>query len=162
VKLKRQYSLSPEDEMRLRRRLAKGCLAAGCLLPILIGTGIYVRSFLQRGGTYIVDVGVVVVTLFVLQRYTVAASNARFELGRDYYHAGDSENAVAALLPFSKYGNRNYDRTGEAHFLLASAAAAVGEKDFAMQMAQFVVRHRKSEWRGRAEELLVSLKGGAE
>jgi len=70
---------------------------------------------------------------------------ARLEIGRERVGARAWREAVAALEPFAAPMQRFLDSSGEAHFLLAQAYAALGEKGKA-ESARAFVRRRKGVW----------------
>ena len=81
---------------------------------------------------------------------------ARLEIGRERVQARAWSEAVAALEPFDAPMQRFLDGTGEAHYLLAQAYAALGSKERA-EKARAYVRRKKGVW---AEKLSPG-KGGA-
>ena len=70
---------------------------------------------------------------------------ARLEIGRERVAARAWLEAVAALEPFAAPVQRFLDGSGEAHFLLAQAYAALGEKGKA-ESARAFVRRKKTVW----------------
>jgi hypothetical protein len=66
----------------------------------------------------------------------------RLDFGRHYIAESRWKEAAAALGSFAEFGQKSYDRTGEAHFLLAQALDKLGRKDRADAARKFVVKHR--------------------
>jgi len=74
-------------------------------------------------------------------------SELRLQYGRTYLAEGRYKEASAALGSFAEFGQRSFDRTGEAHFLLAQALDKLGRKDRAEDARKFVIKHRAgTEW----------------
>ena len=71
---------------------------------------------------------------------------ARLEMGRERVQARAWSEAVAALRPFDSVLLRVWDRSGEAHFLLAQAYAGLGDKVRAEKARAFVRRKSGSPW----------------
>lgn len=71
---------------------------------------------------------------------------ARLDIGRERVQARVWSEAVAALQPFDSLLLRFWDRTGEAHFLLAQAYAGLGDKVRAEKARAFVRRKPGSPW----------------
>lgn len=76
---------------------------------------------------------------------------ARLDIGRERVQARVWSEAVAALRPFDSLLTRFWDRSGEAHFLLAQAYAGLGDKVRAEKARAFVRRKPGSPW---AEKLV--------
>lgn len=71
---------------------------------------------------------------------------ARLEIGRERVQARAWREAIAALDPFTLPVQRFLDSQGEAHFLLAQAYAALGDKARAEKSRAFVRRKPGSPW----------------
>lgn len=71
---------------------------------------------------------------------------ARLDIGRERVQARVWSEAVAALHPFDSFVLRFWDRSGEAHFLLAQAYAGLGDKVRAEKARAFVRRKPGSPW----------------
>ncbi len=71
---------------------------------------------------------------------------ARLDIGRERVQARAWSEAVAALRPFDSLLSRSWDRSGEAHFLLAQAYAGLGDKVRAEKARAFVRRKPGSPW----------------
>lgn len=78
---------------------------------------------------------------------------ARLEIGRERVQARAWPEAVAALEPFSAPMQRWLDSTGEAHYHLGTAYAALGDKVRAEKARVYVRRKKDSPW---AEKLTTS------
>ena len=76
---------------------------------------------------------------------------ARLEIGRERVGVRAWPEAVAALEPFASPMQRFLDHTGEAHYLLGTSYAALGDKVRAEKARAFVRRKTGSPW---AEKLL--------
>ena len=85
---------------------------------------------------------VMVPFLFGLDRMNAA----RLDIGRERVQARVWSEAVAALRPFDSLLMRVWDRSGEAHFLLAQAYAGLGDKVRAEKARAFVRRKPGSPW----------------
>jgi hypothetical protein len=70
----------------------------------------------------------------------------RLTLGRKYVEQQQWREAIASLDPFAGFMQRSFDKTGEAHYLLAKAYAAVGNKVKAESARKFVINKRPGEW----------------
>ena len=70
----------------------------------------------------------------------------RLDIGRERVQARVWSEAVAALRPLESVLLRFWDRTGEAHFLLAQAYAGLGDKVRAEKARAFVRRKPGSPW----------------
>ena len=81
---------------------------------------------------------------------------ARLEIGRERVSARAWPEAVAALEPFTSPMQRWLDNTGEAHYHLGTAYAALGDKVRAEKARAYVRRKKDSPW---AEKLTASNKG---
>jgi hypothetical protein len=74
-------------------------------------------------------------------------SDMRIAYGRQYAGERRWREVVAALNPFSEWGQRTFDRTGEAHYLLSLGLDKLGRKEKAESMRQFVRKHRAgTQW----------------
>ena len=71
---------------------------------------------------------------------------ARLEIGRERTQARAWPEAVAALEPFDAPMQRFLDHSGEAHYLLGTAYAALGDKARAEKARAFVRRKTGSPW----------------
>ena len=71
---------------------------------------------------------------------------ARLEIGRERILARAWPEAVAALEPFAAPMQRFLDHSGEAHYLLGTAYAALGDKARAEKARAFVRRKTGSPW----------------
>jgi len=74
---------------------------------------------------------------------------ARLEIGRERAQARAWPEAVAALEPFDAPFQRFLDGSGEAHFLLAQAYTALGDKARAEKARAIVRRKPRSPWAAR-------------
>jgi len=79
----------------------------------------------------------------------------RLRIGRELAEKGEHRQAISALDPFAAPTQRFLDRTGEAHFLLAKAYAATGQKDRADRCREFVVNKRRGVWADRLKNTPV-------
>jgi hypothetical protein len=71
---------------------------------------------------------------------------ARLEIGRERVQARAWPQAITALEPFAAPMQRFLDPTGEAHYLLGLAYAALGDKARAEKARAFVRRKTGSPW----------------
>lgn len=71
---------------------------------------------------------------------------ARLAIGRERVQARAWGEAVAALEPFAARTQRFLDGSGEAHFLLAQAYTALGEKSRAEAVRAYLRGKKKSIW----------------
>ncbi len=95
--------------------------------------------FLLQWGTLLV--------IFVFFLVGADRTNAlRLDIGRERVQARAWSEAVAALRPLDSLLLRYWDRTGEAHFLLAQAYAGLGDKVRAEKARAFVRRKPGSPW----------------
>jgi len=95
--------------------------------------------FLLQWGTLLV--------IFVFFLVGADRTNAvRLDIGRERVQARVWSEAVAALRPLDSLLLRFWDRTGEAHFLLAQAYVGLGDKVRAEKARAFVRRKPGSPW----------------
>lgn len=154
MRLKGQYALTPEVEDTLRRTQQKGIGAVVLILVMVCIAGAFLpKPPLQ---TVVVAVGTLSI-LFVVRTYSLAVANQRLTLGRLARKAQNAPAVIAALLPFASGGLFNtrsrFDRTGEAHYLLAWAAKRENEAELLAYCQVFLAKFRKGEWSKKALKL---------
>ena len=77
----------------------------------------------------------------------VKQANLRIGFAREYASQQRWGVVVAALRSFTDWGQRSFDRDGEAHYMLAQAYDRLNRKDQARKAREFVRKHRSgSEW----------------
>ncbi len=81
----------------------------------------------------------------------------RMKFGRRYIQSGEWKQAAAALEPYTHFGQRFIDSSGEAHYLASIAQDRLGKRAQAQRNRDFVLNHRKSsEWAAKLREKLQS------
>ncbi len=76
-----------------------------------------------------------------------AVATERVKMGRQFVAEERWTEAYGALETFSQFGQRSFDRTGEANYLLALAMDKTGRKKAAEKVRDFIRKHRAgSEW----------------
>jgi hypothetical protein len=124
-----------------RITLAVGVLTL--MTPILMAmAGIKVHSALHTLISMLSALVIVMPFLFGMRKLF----DARLRIGRELIQARKWRQAIAALDPFAAVTQRFTDRTGEAHYLLATAYDANGEREKALKARGFLLRHRPGEW----------------
>jgi hypothetical protein len=121
-------------------------LAVLCFTFDIIFASRYPHSklFKQYGVFYDASVCLWLVPFFIGQN---KQSALRLKYGREYIDQGRWKEAAAALGSFAEFGQKSFDRTGEAHYLLAMAQDKLGRKEKAEKSRQFVIKHRSGmEW----------------
>jgi len=63
-------------------------------------------------------------------------------IGRKLVKQAKYAEAVVALDPFTRLGNRGFDLDGEAHYLLATAYTKLGQAEKAKSVADYLLRYR--------------------
>jgi hypothetical protein len=141
--------LKPEHAEVLRKQFLKGVgafvvLAAAYLCAIgLVGT---------RTGenlTTIIDVAAFFMMFLVVQTYSRALAALRLGLARTEQ---DPLQVRLLLEPFRGFRSR-FDRSGEAHYLLARAALELGDLEMVAQLVEFLRRFRRGEFSDKARSL---------
>jgi hypothetical protein len=141
-----QHVINAEADKAIFAVLKRYGFAAFCLAVLsMVGCGIlywkfpHNRMFGQYGLIFDVSACLWLIPFFAGQN---KQSALRVDFGRRYLAEGRFKEAAAALGSFAEFGQRSFDRTGEAHFLLAQALDKVGKKEKAEQARQFVIKHR--------------------
>jgi len=113
----------------------------------------YPHDKLFRQGGLIYDISVVawLIPFYVGQ---TKQSALRLDFGRKYLAEARWKEAAAALGSFAEFGQKSFDRTGEAHYLLAQALDRTGKKERAEKARQFVTKYRSgTPWAEKLESV---------
>ena len=80
----------------------------------------------------------------------IKQSALRLQYARQYAEQQRWGVVIAALRSFTEWGQKSFDRDGEAHYLLAQAYDRTNRKELARKMREFIRKHRSgSEWARR-------------
>jgi hypothetical protein len=150
------YELSPDQAELLRKPFLKGLGAVVLLVPLAAALGWAVReAWGPQAGIAGEGLGIFAI-LFIVQRYSKQVATVRLEIARRSRRKSP-ETVYAALFPYleGKWVNvrTRFDSSGEAHFLLAEAAANLGEEETFRRAVGFLLRFRRGEWAERAAKL---------
>jgi hypothetical protein len=160
MRLAREYTPDPVLEEPVRRQFLKGVGAAVTVFALYLGAIAALGARTGEPAALAVDAAAVLGVLVVAQVYSRRVAERRVEAAREASRTGRFDQAIALLLPFAQAGRINlrsrFDRTGEAHFLLAQAARQEGEEDLFRYCLVFLLRFRRGDWADRAKGLQVS------
>lgn len=154
MKLSKKYHLTVADATRIRLKMTKGCFVLGCLIPLGIVLSVLFRGTFFPNARWLLDLAIVLLILFVFQRFLKEAALTRLEIGREYAEKNDHERVIAALEPFAYAGSRIFDSNGEANYLLGKSALELGEREFAEHCLRFAAKIKNGQWAEKARELI--------
>ena len=98
---------------------------------------------------------IVVFVLVQVMMYHLRRSYNRLkQLGRTAVQKHLWQAALAALEPFSRFGNRGFDGDGEAHYLLLRTYLSLGDARRAARVRDFLLRYRRGKWVERARKAI--------
>jgi len=143
--------LRPSHAEALRRQFLKGVGAFVVLLILYLSAIALVGTRTGENLTTVIDVAAFFLMFLVVQTYSRALAMIRLTLARS---EKDPAQVRLLLEPFRGFRSR-FDRSGEAHFLLAKAASELGDVETVKQLVAFLHRFRRGEFLDRSKTLLT-------
>lgn len=140
--------INPEADSILGRLTLQTMFFTFLMMVAMMAIGIYG----SRPGTFIFKYHrpIALITtlpiLIVWYGMTGKLYAKRLEIGRDLVGKREFKQAIVCLEPFTAFGQRMLDRTGEAHYLLSLAYAGAHRKADADKCRDFVLKHRPGPW----------------
>jgi hypothetical protein len=153
LKVKGHYPLGDEARLQCQRVAKKGLGAATVVLVVFLGFAATPLRPSNPNGALAFDAFGIFLLFWTIQSYSRAVAVVRLELSRS---AKTPAEVMAALLPFATpgfLGKSRFDRTGEAHYLLAKAAKKLGEDQVVAYCKAFVLRFRRGEFSDKIRNL---------
>lgn len=147
------YPLGDEARLQCQRVAKKGLGAATVVLVVFLGFAATPLRPSNPNGALVFDAIGIFLIFWTIQSYSRAVAVVRLELARS---AKTPDEVMAALLPFATpgfLGKSRFDRTGEAHYLLAKAAKKLGEDQVVAYCKAFVLRFRRGEFSDKIRKL---------
>jgi hypothetical protein len=143
--------INPEADRAIFKVMVKWGMLTFCLavlLPIgyitLQGTHPHNRLFGIHSPLQFVFAGIWII---IYQFGASKVANLRLDYGRTYFNEKRWKESVAALDQFAEWGQRSFDRTGEAHYMLSVGLDRLGRREKAEKMRKFVRDKRSgTEW----------------
>lgn len=153
------YPLDPEHAEPLRRQLLKGVGAVVVMLAVTVLIAAILRPQTGTGAAFALDLVCIIALIVTVQSYSRGQAGLRMSLAREMNRQSRHDQVIALLLPFTQggllFGRSRFDGTGEAHYLLAVAAAKLGEADLLARCQAFLARFRRGEWAKKASKLKI-------
>jgi hypothetical protein len=158
IPLSLSYELDPEAEESIRRVFLKGIGAVVVLLAMVVVVATLTRTRLGPTGATVSDAVAVALLYLTVITYSRAVAAKRLEVGREMRKQKRYDQVIAALIPFAGpgfFGRSRFDKTGEAHYLLAESAMHLGEQALLSYCKAFLIAFRRGEWAEKAVGLQV-------
>ncbi len=139
-------------KVQIRYAMVSFALAVlGIVLLAIVGAkyphSVFTRHLMENRFLFI---GVSFLWLIPFLIGQIKQSSLRLQYGRQYAEQQRWGTVVAALRSFTQFEQRPFDRTGEAHYLLAQAYDRLNRKDQARKCREWIRKRRaSSEWARR-------------
>lgn len=157
MKVKGEYKLPTEAEEPIRRTALKQVGAVTILVCLIVISILVTAGRISQQLSLLRDVLGAMALLLVIRQYSLTTAVQRLLLARDYRKHNHPDKVLAALLPYTRTGlfttRTQFDRTGEAHYLLGWAAKQCGEDEVLAYCKLFLSKFRKGEWAKKARKL---------